>query len=130
MYPVVATPSGRKLTQEVEVVGNTFEPGVTLLPCTYLVHHREDIYTDAERFDPDRFQRRDYTPYEYFPFGGGTRTCIGAAMGYFEMQMALATIFRTWQLTPAHRGAVEPTRHGTLLAPSDTMRVIARRPFA
>ena len=72
MYPVVTTPSGRKLTTSVEIAGRSFDPEVTLLPCTYLVHHREDLYPEADRFRPERFLERTFAPHEYFPFGGGT----------------------------------------------------------
>ena len=123
MYPVVTTPSGRKLTRPVEILGKHFDPGVTLLPCTYLVHHREDLYPAADQFVPERFLEREYATYEYFPFGGGTRTCVGSALAYIEMPVILATILRTWELAGAHLGPVEPCRHGTLLAPCDAMRV-------
>ena len=55
MFPVVTTPSGRKLTTSVEIAGRPFDPEVTLLPCTYLVHHRADLYPEPDRFRPERF---------------------------------------------------------------------------
>jgi cytochrome P450 len=124
MYPVVSTPTGRKLLAPAEIQGRRYAPGVTLLPCTYIVHRRSDVYPDPARFRPERFLERQYAPHEYFPFGGGARTCIGASLAPLEMKLVLAEIVTTCDLVPAHTGPVRPTRHGTLLAPSDAMKFI------
>jgi cytochrome P450 family 110 len=124
MYPVVPTPSGRKLTTRVEIMGHTYDPGTTLLPCTFLVHHRPELYDEPDRFRPERFLERRYGPHEYLPFGGGNRTCIGATLATLEIKIALATILGCRKLEPAHLGPVRPVRHGTLLTPSEAMRMI------
>lgn len=124
MYPVVITPTGRKLVEPAEIRGRAYPRGVTLLPCTYLVHRHADIFPEPDRFRPDRFMGRQYAPHEYFPFGGGARTCIGASLAPLEMKLVLAEILARCELAPAHDGPVRPARHGTLLAPSDTMRFV------
>ena len=123
MYPIVTIPTGRKLRKPRYIDGYEFDAGVTLLPCTYLVHHRPELYPEPEEFRPERFLERSYSSCEFFPFGGGARICIGAALANVQMPIALAIILTTWQLRPAHRGPVEPVRHGTLIAPSDAMQV-------
>lgn len=122
MYPIPTTPSGRKLVAPAEICGRRYEPGVTLLTGTHLVHRRADLYPEPDRFRPERFLERSYAPHEYFPFGGGARTCVGASLAPVEMRLALAEILTRCELTPAHGGPVVPVRHGTLLAPSDAMR--------
>jgi cytochrome P450 len=124
MYPVVTTPSGRKLTTRVEIMGLPFDPGTTLLPCTFLVHRRKELYPEPDRFRPERFLERQFGPHEYLPFGGGNRVCIGATLAPLEIKVALATILSRCNLEPAHSGPVKPVRHGTLLAPSEEMRLI------
>jgi cytochrome P450 len=126
MYPVVITPTGRKLVAPSEVQGRRYDPGVTLLPCTYLVHRRPEIYPEPGRFRPDRFLGRRYAPHEYLPFGGGARTCIGAALAPVELRLVLADILARCDLVPSHDGPVRPVRHGTLLAPSDALRFVLK----
>jgi cytochrome P450 len=129
MYPVVATPSGRKLTRAVKIGERDYHSGVTLLPCTYLVHHRADLYPEPKSFFPSRFLERSYSAYEYFPFGGGVRTCIGATLAPFELSLALSEIARSVHIEPAHESHVRPVRHGTLLAPSSGMKItVSPRP--
>lgn len=124
MYPVVLTPTGRKLLAPAEIGGRLYPAGVTLLPCTYLVHRRADLYPEPDRFRPDRFLERSYAPHEYFPFGGGARTCIGASLAPLEMKLVLAEILTRCELIPAHDGPVEPVGHGALLAPSDAFKLL------
>jgi cytochrome P450 len=130
MFPVVPTPSGRKLTKRVEIMGRAFEAGVTLLPCTYLVHHRADVYPEPERFRPERFLERQFGPNEYFPFGGGNRTCIGATLAPLQIKVALATILTCRNLDLVQDEDVRPVRHGTLLAPSENFKLIISSPQA
>jgi unspecific monooxygenase len=124
MYPLPTTPSGRKLVGPAEIQGRRYEPGVTLLACSYLVHRRPDLYPDPARFRPERFLERRYAPHEYFPFGGGARTCIGAYLAPLELRLILAEVLARCDLIPAHDGPVVPARHGTLLAPSDALKFV------
>jgi cytochrome P450 len=124
MYPIPSTPSGRKLVAPAEIRGRLYGPGVTLLTCTYLVHRRPELYPEPARFRPERFLERQFAPHEYFPFGGGARTCIGATLAPLEIKLALAEILARCDLVPAHDGPVGPVRHGTLLAPSDALKFI------
>ena len=123
MYPIVPTPSGRKLTTEARIANHLFASGTTLVPCTYLVHRREDLYPQSDRFLPDRFLQRRFANYEYFPFGGGVRSCIGEMLAQMEFKTAVAAIFSRFDLQTDH-AALQPVRHGTLLAPSEEFRVI------
>ncbi len=63
-----------------------------LAPCSHLVHRREDLYPESERFRAERFLERKYGPTEWFPFGGGNRVCIGMTFALYEMKVVLATI--------------------------------------
>jgi cytochrome P450 family 110 len=126
MYPIPSTPTGRKLLAPAVIQGRHYADGVTLLPWPHIVHRREDLYPDPARFRPERFLERQYASHEYFPFGGGARTCVGASLAPLEMKLVLAEIVTQCDLVAAHEGPVRPLRHGTLLAPSDTMKFVLR----
>ena len=88
--------------------GREYPPGVVLCPCSHLVHRREDLYPEPEKFRPDRFLERRYAAHEWFPFGGGSRMCLGMAFALYEMKVVLSTLFATcaWLVRPA----VDPSR--------------------
>jgi cytochrome P450 len=81
----------------------------------YLAQRRPDVWEDPERFDPQRFLDRRVSPYAWFPFGGGTRLCLGAAFASYEMKIVLAQVLRrvTLHAAPGHAvrgGARSPSR--------------------
>ncbi len=123
IYPVGMLTFPRVVQLPVELMGYQLEPGTVLIGCIYLTHHREDIYSEPLRFNPERFLDRKFSPYEYLPFGGGSRRCIGMAFAQFEMKVVLATIFSRLELTLADNRPVRPVRRG-LTSASTPVRII------
>ncbi|WP_071190401.1 cytochrome P450 [Trichormus sp. NMC-1] len=117
-YPIAMITLPRMVKTPTKIMGHEFEPGVLLTPCIYLTHRRPDLYPEPDQFKPERFLERQYSQYEYLPFGGGNRTCIGMAFAMFEMKLVLATIMSHLDLTLVDNIAVKPIRRGVTLAPS------------
>ena len=55
-----------------------------MLISILLLHHREDLYPDPFAFRPERWDGRKPGTYEWLPFGGGIRRCLGAALAMAE----------------------------------------------
>jgi cytochrome P450 family 138 len=66
----------------------------------YLIHNNETLFPQAHRFDPDRFLDKRPDTYEWIPFGGGVRRCIGAAFANTELNVVLRTLLRDFTLEP------------------------------
>ncbi len=126
IYPVGMLTVPREVKEPVELMGYQLEPGTRVYGCIYLTHRREDLYPQAKEFKPERFLERQYTPYEFFPFGGGVRRCIGEALAMFEMKLVLATIILNNQLALADNKPVKPKRRGVTLAPADGVKMILK----
>jgi cytochrome P450 len=125
IYPIAPSTFIRILKSPMEIGRYQFEAGTALMPSIYLIHQREDIYPEPKRFKPERFLERQYSPYEYFPFGGSNRRCIGAALALLEMKLVLATIVSRFQLTLTSSRPIKPVRRGLTLAPPAGMRMVA-----
>ncbi len=80
IYPVGAIAFARIANSTIEIMGRQFEPDTMLVPSIYSTHHREDLYPEPKQFRPERFLGRKYSPYEFIPFGGGNRLCLGYAL--------------------------------------------------
>lgn len=104
--------------------GREYPQGIMLCPCNHLVHHRPDLYPEPDVFRPERFLTRKYAGHEWFPFGGGNRTCLGMAFALYEMRVVLATIFAQATLTRPPGACSVPVRRGILLAPHDGAQII------
>lgn len=81
--------------------------------CTYALHHHPGLWSDPERFDPDRFlpeADKQRPRYAWVPFGGGPRQCIGLAFAMMEMQLALPVLLRRFrmELDPAFQLELQP----------------------
>lgn len=71
--------------------------------CLSLLHRQEKSWTDASEFHPERFLEKKYTPFEYAPFGGGNRKCIGAELAMLELKILTAHFlvnFKSTLLSP------------------------------
>lgn len=124
IYPIGLFTFTRILKSPLQLMGYNFEPGTCFSPCIYLVHHREDIYPQPKQFQPERFLERQYSPYEYLPFGGGSRRCIGMAFALFEMKLVLANILSHWQLDLVDHRPVHPVRRGVATTPAGGVPMI------
>ena len=108
-------------------MGYELEAGMTLAPCAYLVHRREELYPSPEEFIPERFLEHQFSAYEYFPFGGSERRCLGAALAPLEMKLVIATLLSSGSLSLVNQELLPAVRYGTLVAPSEKLQMIATK---
>ncbi len=124
IYPVAMLTFPRIAEEQVEILGHQIPPNTLLLCCMYLVHHREDLYPQSNQFRPERFLERQFSPYEFMPFGGGARRCAGEALAIFEMKLVIATILSNYQLSLVESQPEIPRRRGVTLAPAKGVKMI------
>lgn len=127
IHPVVPG-VGRRLHREATIGGVTLPAGVIVGVSIVLAHDNPDVFPEPARFRPERFLERRFTPYEYFPFGGGVRRCIGLSFALYEMDVVLATILSKHRFESGTRERIRTTRRSVTLAPSHGMpvRLVAR----
>ncbi len=98
---------GRRALADHAIAGQAMKSGDLVLLNEFIVHHDERWFPDPYKFDPERWtpEAKEARPkFSYFPFGGGTRTCIGEAFAWMEAALLIATIAQQWQprLAPGH----------------------------
>ncbi|WP_293151018.1 MULTISPECIES: cytochrome P450 [unclassified Microcoleus] len=123
IYPVGMLTFPRVVREPMELMGHQLEPGTVVFGSIYLTHRREDLYPEPLQFKPERFLDRQFSPYEYLPFGGGSRRCIGLALAQLEIKLAIATILRDFDLTLAEKKPVQAKRRGVTLGPAGGVRM-------
>ncbi|HLO50405.1 MAG TPA: cytochrome P450 [Kamptonema sp.] len=128
IYPVAMLTFPRVVQEPVTLLGHQLEPGTTVLGSIYLTHRREDLYPQPQEFKPERFLERQYSPYEYLPFGGGSRRCIGLALAQLEMKLVLAVILQNYELALASPNPVLPKRRGVTLGPGGGVQMVIKGP--
>jgi len=123
IYPITPTAFVRSLRQPMTLAGYDFEAGTALLPATYILHQRADLYPEPRQFRPERFWERQYAPHEYLPFGGGHRRCIGSALAMMELKIGIATLLQQFELALVNPRPLLPARRGLTMAPPASMRL-------
>jgi cytochrome P450 len=127
IYPVGMLTFPRVAKRLTQIMGYSIKAGTGVVACIYLVHRHPEIYPEPEKFKPERFLTRKFSPYEYLPFGGGVRQCIGLALAQFEMKLVLATILRSYELELAEKRPVKAARRGVTLSPLGGIRMVMKR---
>ncbi len=127
VLPVIAA-VGRVLQRPTTIGGWDLPAGVMVSPSIFLTHRNEEVYERPDLFEPERFLGRRPNPYEWLPFGGGVRRCIGMAFALLEMRIVLATVLKKHRVRRAAGASHRPVRRSVTLAPADgTPIVITRR---
>ncbi|NJM72608.1 MAG: cytochrome P450 [Scytonema sp. RU_4_4] len=124
IYPTQLFTFPRLVESTVEIMGYEFDPGTILIGNIYSTHQREDIYPEPKQFKPERFFDRQYSSFEFLPFGGGARSCIGGAFALFEMKLVLATILSRYQLALVSKKAERPKYGGLISYPASGVKMV------
>ncbi len=124
LTPVAMLTFPRVAQKPVELLGYSLEAGTILLGCMFLTHRRQDLYPNPQQFRPERFLERKYSPYEFIPFGNGSRRCIGDTLAQFEMKLALFQILSYYDLALAETKPERLQRRGLTLTPARGVKLI------
>jgi len=112
LYPP-AWAMGRQATCDVEIGPYKLPAGTYIFFSQYIIQRNPDFFPDPLRFDPERFtpERKAERPrFTYFPFGGGSRQCIGESFAWMEAILSLVTMAQRWRLRliPGQKIDVQP----------------------
>ncbi|MEL6928492.1 MAG: cytochrome P450 [Cyanobacteria bacterium J06600_6] len=125
IYPIAASTFARLLKQPMSIMDHKFDTNTWFLISIYNLHHQEEIYPNSKQFIPERFLTKSYSNYEYLPFGGGNRRCIGSALALLEMKLVIASLLSRFELALTSKRPMLPVRRGLTLAPPASFEMIA-----
>ncbi|MEO1191320.1 MAG: cytochrome P450 [Pseudomonadota bacterium] len=109
LYPPVANVA-RDTTKEEQLGKWSLGPGAPVFVRTWQLQRHPEIWPEADRFDPDRWQcpyAKKAQKQAYFPFSAGPRVCSGAAFAMLEAALVLALLLRRYRFLPPE-GAAPP----------------------
>ncbi len=122
LYPPVWVTGRSAGPEPYDFRGVQIPAGAVLIAPQIVVHRDPRFWPDPEKFDPVRFAPEDKAEktektektadpkpanakprpkFAYYPFGAGSRQCIGEGLAWMEGVFVLATICRNWKLRPA-----------------------------
>jgi cytochrome P450 len=117
---------GRRVKLPWQLGEYTVPADTPVLMSILLVHHREDLYPEPFSFRPERWESRKPGTYEWIPFGGGIRRCLGAALAMAEQRVVLEAMARRLDLEADDPEPEKAVHRNVTMIPSRGARVIVR----
>lgn len=120
----------RTAREATTVAGVPVRKGGHVALALYAMHRRPDLWENPNAFDPSRFlpeKAKGRHRFQYAPFGGGPRVCIGATFAMAEAAVILSTVLRSFRFEPDPHEVVT-LKHVITLRPANGMPLwVSRR---
>lgn len=119
----------RGVVKDIEYAGYHIPAGWYVDISPMLTHRLPELYTDPDRFDPERFapgrEEDKKHPFGLVGFGSGPHSCLGFEFAQMEMKIVLSTLLRhyDWTVTP-DRSSIAPVRQPSKV--QDSLRAQVR----
>jgi cytochrome P450 family 135 len=117
---------GRRVAVPWRLGDHGVQADTPVLMSILLLHHREDVYPDPFAFRPERFLHRKPGTYEWIPFGGGIRRCLGATLAMAEQRVVLEAVARRTDLEADDAAPERALHRNVTMIPSRGARVVVR----
>lgn len=118
----------RKLTASAEVAGQVLPAGALLIMSPWIVQRHPDIWSEPDKFDPQRFLGVDARTHPgYLPFGLGPRICIGRDFALAEATVVLAVLARHFRFARTSHEPITALASVTLRPPNGLPVTVIRR---
>jgi unspecific monooxygenase len=93
-----------------EAAGVEVPKGAVVMIAPWLLHRHRKLWTEPDRFDPERFLPGSPPPerFAYLPFGAGPRVCVGAQFALTEATLVLARLVQAFEIRRADTAPVIP----------------------
>ncbi|WP_243146689.1 cytochrome P450 [Scytonema sp. UIC 10036] len=117
----------RVVRQNDEIDGYPVKAGATIILSPYMTHHLPDFWNQPDVFNPERFtaeQSEQRHSYAYFPFGAGSRHCIGNHFALMQAQLAVVIIAQKWRPRRIRSHTVKPQVKAFVLCPRNGLPMI------
>lgn len=120
----------REPIQDVTIGGYHIPAGQTIYISPYLVQRKADYFENPNIFNPDRFYQQDPTKdlphFAYFPFGGGSRVCIGQTFAQHTTAMIMNTLIPQLELELLPNQQIVPSASATIVPKNGIMMRVKR----
>jgi cytochrome P450 len=120
----------RQTVRDTDLLGYYVPAGTNVGTWPGMNHRLPELWTDPEKFDPDRFAepRAEHKRHRYAfaPFGGGAHKCIGMVFGQLEVKTVMHRLLRRYRLELVRPDYKPRYDYGGMPVPLDGMPIVLR----
>jgi cytochrome P450 len=120
----------RQTVRDTDLLGYYVPAGTNVGTWPGMNHRLPELWTDPEKFDPDRFAepRSEHKRHRYAfaPFGGGAHKCIGMVFGQLEVKTVVHRLLRRYRLELVRPDYKPRYDYGGMPVPLDGMPIVLR----
>ena len=121
VFPTILS-VGRSVAQPFQLLGTEVPLGCRVMAIAYLSHREPEYWENPREYDPGRFLGPKPSPFVFYPFGGGARTCIGSRFAEMELRVIAGTILGRSRLRLC-RPEAGPVRKSVTLVPEGGVEI-------
>lgn len=122
LHPIVPI-LARRASREWTLAGARVPAGRMVCPSVMLTHSDPALYPEPDEFRPERFLGWKPSPAEFYPFGGGNRRCLGAALAAYELRVALGVVIAENRFAPVTGAPITSVMNGVTMRPRRPLRL-------
>ncbi len=129
MFPPIPTVARTALADDA-IRGHFIPKNTCIVLVSWLTHRDPRWWPEPDAFRPERFLgavKADRPKYTYFPFGGGSRFCMGAGLALLQGPLVLATLLQRYRMLVAPEREVTPRAWISVLPDGGLPMTIERR---
>jgi len=98
LFPA-GTWTGRLAMQDFVLDSHPLPKGTWIVMSPYVTHRLPELFPDPYKFRPERWLSEYHSAYEFMPFSGGPRYCIGTSLGMMQLKITLAILLQRYSFT-------------------------------
>lgn len=103
-------------------MGYHLPAGINVAACASVLHQNPEHFPNPKQFRPERFIEKRFTGFEYIPFGGGYKFCLGNEFALLQVKVMIAVMLTRCRFEWIDQGPLKVVQRGLLFGPS-TVRV-------
>ncbi|KAJ0756579.1 putative cytochrome P450 [Helianthus annuus] len=109
LYPTVPLLLPHESSQDCIIEGYNIPRGTMLLVNQWAIHHDPKLWTEPERFNPERFEGLEGTRdgFKMMPFGSGRRGCPGEGLAVRMLGSTLGVLIQCFSWEPLSDNTID-----------------------
>lgn len=113
--------------EDIKVGGYDVPRGTMVMVNAWAIHRDPSLWSEPEKFKPERFNSGGEDVHKLMPFGNGRRSCPGAGLGQRIVTLALGSLIQCFDWEKVNGEKIDMTETpGMAMRKKEPLRALCR----